>query len=105
MDNAYIFEFKQENEIKIPPMKMEDFENIINKKMKPNKACDLYQLTVEHIREAGPAAKQCILDLINNIIENIYFLACPQIKTGLAPCMHKGEKSLWTSQAHTEGIR
>jgi hypothetical protein len=91
MDNAYIFEFKQENEVKIPPMTMEDFENIIYKKMKPNKACDVYQLTVEHIREAGPVAKQCMLDLLNSILANIYFLTCPQIKTGLASSIHKGK--------------
>ena len=91
MDNAYIFDFKQENEIKIPPMSMQDFDNIIYKKMKPNKACDLYEVTVEHIREAGHAAKECILELLNNILANIYFLTCPQIKTGLASSIHKGK--------------
>ena len=91
LDNIYIFEFKENEELKIPLMKMEDFEEIIFKRLKQGKACDLYHLTVEHLREAGQEAKQCIMNLINMVIANIHYLTCPQIKTGLATSLHKGK--------------
>ena len=63
--------------------------------MKPGKACDIYQLTVEHLREAGKDAKLCLLNLLNTVISDIQHLACPQIKTGLATSVHKGKRRLW----------
>ena len=60
--------------------------------MKRGKSCDIYQLTTEHIQECGKTAKMCILKLLNNIITNIYFLTCPQIKAGLGSSVHKGKK-------------
>ena len=91
LDNYFIFDFKGTEQVKIPAMTMSNFEDIIHKKMKPGKACDLYHLTVEHIREAGQLAKQCILKLLNNIISDIYLLTCPQVKIGLASSLHKGK--------------
>ena len=61
LDNLYIFDFKGENPVKIPNMTMEDLELILNKKMKLKKACDIYQLTVEHLRYCGRSAKLSIL--------------------------------------------
>ena len=84
LDNLYIFEFKGENAVIIPEMKMEDLENILNKDMKLGKACDVYHLTVEHLRYAGHQAKLVILRLVNDIIKNIYYLTCPQVKKGLS---------------------
>ena len=92
LDNIYIFEFKGDEQLKIPPMKMEDFEEILFKRMKLGKACDLYHLTVEHLREAGQEAKKYIVKLLNIIIENIHYLTCPQIKAGLATSLHKGKR-------------
>ena len=92
MDNHHIFEFRGEDSIKIPNMKMDDLEEILFKDMKLNKACDIYQLTVEHLRYAGQEAKLCILNLINDIIDNIYFLTCPQVKKGLSTAVYKGKK-------------
>ena len=91
LDNLYIFEFKGDQTIKIPHMTLEDLEEIINKRMKLGKACDVYQLTVEHLRYCGYSAKMCILKLINMIIDNIYFLTCPQVKVGLGSALHKGK--------------
>ena len=59
--------------------------------MKKGKACDVHQLTVEHIQMCGEEAKQCILNLTNQIIDNIYFLSRPQTKTGIATCIYKGK--------------
>ena len=92
LDNHYIFEFKGEETIKIPEMKLTDLENIINKEMKLKKACDIYKLTVEHLRYAGDGAKLIILKLLNDIIHNIYYLTCPQIKKGLSTAVFKGKK-------------
>ena len=73
-------------------MKMADLENIINKEMKMGKICDIYKLTAEHLKYAGSGAKLVLLNLINDIIENIYYLARPQIKAGLGTAVYKGKK-------------
>ena len=89
LDNAYIFEFKGKDEVRIPPISRKRFDEIIEKEMKRGKACDIYQLSVEHIQLCGLIAKDRILRLLNNIIANIYFLTCPQIKCGLGTAVHK----------------
>ena len=40
-------------EANIPNMKLSDLKDIIFKKLKPRKACDIFMLTVEHLRNAG----------------------------------------------------
>ena len=89
MDNVYIFEFSSDSPVKIPPMNMTQLNIILHKKMKSGKSCDIYQLTVEHLRNCGDKAKQCILDFINRILTNIYYLSCRQIKLGLATPIYK----------------
>ena len=91
MDNHYIFEFKGDNINKIPKMKIDDLEKILNNEMKLGKACDIYKLSAEHLRYAGHASKLIILKLLNDIIDNIYYLTCPQIKKGLSTAAHKGK--------------
>ena len=95
LDNLYIFEFKGDDAIKIPEMKLNDLENILQKDMKLRKACDIYKLTVEHLRYAGNDAKGVILRLLNDIIRNIYYLTCPQVKKGLSTSVYKGKTKLW----------
>ena len=92
LDNSYIFEFKGDDAVKIPEMTMEDLKEILCKEMKLKKACDIYKLTVEHLRFAGTDAHSVILRLLNNIINNIYFLTCPQIKKGLSSAVYKGKR-------------
>ena len=92
LDNKYIFEFTGEEQVKIPEMSREAFKNILYKNMKAGKACDVYHLTVEHIRECGFTAQECIRALINKIINNIYFLTCPQVKVGLGTYVYKAKK-------------
>ena len=91
-DNQFIFDFKDQDEIKIPKMKMENLEKIINTEMKKGKACDVYKLTAEHLKHCGREAKVVILNLINEIIEDMYHLSCPQIKAGLGTSAYKGKK-------------
>ena len=78
-------------------MSEERFEEIINSEMKRGKACDIYQLTVEHIQLCGIDAKRSILELINKIINDIYYLSCPQTKTGVGSSIYKGKNKLRTS--------
>ena len=72
LDNHCIFQFKGDEVVRIPPMTFQDLEKILHSKMKPGKAPDIYHLTVEHLRNAGTEAKVCILNLVNNILEEIY---------------------------------
>ena len=91
-DNHFIFDFKTENSMKIPKMSMEDLSTIVNKEMKRGKASDIYKLTAEHLKNAGDKAMKAVLNLINDIIENIEYLACPQIKVGLSTAVFKGKR-------------
>ena len=92
LDNFYVFDFKGDDAVKIPEMQMADLENILKKDMKLGKACDSYKLTVEHLRFAGANARMVLLKLLNNILKNIYYLTCPQIKTGLSTLVYKAKR-------------
>ena len=72
-------------------MTIVNLEDILSKKMKLGKACDIYQMTAEHLKYCGSLAKVTILKLINRIIENIYYLTCQQVKIGLGASLHKGK--------------
>ena len=91
-DNQCIFDFKGEDCIEIPKMTFEDLDDIITKEMKKNKACDIYKLTAEHLKYCGKEAKTIILNLLNDIIGNIYYLSSPQAKAGLGTAVPKGKK-------------
>ena len=73
-------------------MKMDDLNKIIDKELKNGKACDIYKLTAEHLKHCGSGAKQVILNLLNDIINNIYYLTCPQVKAGVGTAAFKGRK-------------
>ena len=92
LDNCFIFEFKGDDTVRIPEMKFEDLEYILDKDMKLGKACDIYRLTVEHLRFTGHSAKLVILKLLNDIISNIYYQTCTQVKKGLSTSVYKGKK-------------
>jgi hypothetical protein len=42
LDNEYIFEFKGSEEVAIPPISEERFEEILFSEMKRGKSCDIY---------------------------------------------------------------
>ena len=91
LDNLFIFTFKGTESVKIPAMTKADLDSII-KNMKLGKACDFYKMTAEHLKNCGTEAQTEVLNLINRIINDIYFLTCPQIKIGLGTNLHKGRK-------------
>ena len=92
LDNCFIFDFLQTEPMVISEMKMSDLNRILTSKMKVGKSCDYYQLTVEHLRNCSTTGKQHILDLLNSIIGNIYYLGCSQIKIGVGSAVYKGKK-------------
>ena len=92
LDNIYIFEFLSTEPMVIPLMKLSDLETILSVRMKAGKSCDLYQLTVEHLRNCGKQAKLQVVNLINRIIQDIYYLSCPQIKIGMGTPLHKTKR-------------
>ena len=52
-DNMVILDIANQEPVCIPHMTLEIFKNIIFKKLKLRKACDINKLTVEHLRYAG----------------------------------------------------
>ena len=90
LDNYYIFEIGENNQCEIPPMTLQQLNHILFSKMKQGKACDIYHLTVEHLRHCGTEAKENLLILINRILHDIYFLSCPQLKICLDTTIFKG---------------
>ena len=51
-DNEIIFEITAQQKIKIPHMTMDNLKDILFKKLKLGKACDVFKLSVEHPRFA-----------------------------------------------------
>ena len=92
LDNLYIFDFLCSEPLSVPPMTLAQLNNILDVKMKSGKACDVYQVTVEHLRYCGDQAKLHLLTLINRILHDLQYLACPQVKLGLGTAILKGKK-------------
>ena len=82
-------------------MKLCDLKEILFKRLKLNKACDIYMLTVEHLRYAGDTALSYILQLLNKIIDNLNYLSPPQLNTAIATVVHKGKgKSIYHHKSY-----
>ena len=89
-DNQIIFEITT-HEYKIPHMELGDLKNILFKKLKLGKACDVYMLTVEHLRHSGDTTLNLLVDLLNLIIDNLNYLSSPQVNTSITSIIHKGK--------------
>ena len=48
-----ILEISQHENLKVPQMNIQRLIDILFKRLKLNKACDIYKLSVEHLRYAG----------------------------------------------------
>ena len=68
-DNMHIFEIANTETYIIPHMTLTNLKDIIFKKLKLNKACDIYKLSVEHLRHAGDQILEFLLKILNSIIE------------------------------------
>ena len=102
-DNQIILELIADDELKIPKMKLNQLKEIIFKKLKLKKACDIFKLTVEHLRYCGDNTLQLILQLLNAIIEHLNYLSSPQLNTAVATVIHKGKgKSTYTYKSYRQ---
>ena len=70
-DNEIIFEITSQEKIKIPKMSLINLKDILFKKLKLGKACDIFHLSVEHLRYSGDETLTQVLRLLNLIIDNI----------------------------------
>ena len=52
-DNNIIFDITSDSNINIPEMTLTNLKDILFKKLKLNKVCDVFKLTVEHLRFAA----------------------------------------------------
>jgi hypothetical protein len=95
-DNMMIFDIAVQEAITIPHMTLQNLKDILFKKLKLNKACDVYKLTVEHLRFAGDETLSLVLLLLNSIIDNINCLSSTQLNTAVASIVYKG--NTWLGQ-------
>ena len=65
--------------VNIPHMQLSDIKDILFRRLKLNKACDIYKLTVEQLIYCGDETLCLILQLLNLIIDNLNYLSSPKI--------------------------
>ena len=82
---------KDDNVNTIPDMSLNELKDIVFKRLKPNKACDIYKLTTEHLRYCGDDTLSLILLVINAIISNLNYMSSSQLNTAVASIIHKGK--------------
>ena len=90
-DNMIIFEIASNENVQIPLMTIESLNDILFRKLKLRKTCDVFKLTVEHLRYSGEETLSCVVALINKIITNINYLSSHQLNTSVASIIHKGK--------------
>ena len=84
-------------------MKLSQLHDIIFKRLKLNKACDIYKLTVEHLRNCGEKSLSLILQLLNAIIDHLNYLSSPQLNTAVATIVFKGKgKSAYKHKSYRQ---
>ena len=104
-DNMIIFELSSQDKIRIPHMQISELKTILFQKLKLGKACDLYMLTVEHLRHAGEETLSLLLDLLNLIVDNLNYLSSPQLNTSITSIVHKGKRRPLTHHKSFRQVR
>ena len=100
-DNMILLDITDNENVKIPHMDLEKLKYILYKKLKINKACDVFKLTVEHLRHAGDDNLLLVLQLLNSIIDNINCLSSPQLNTSVTSVIYKGKgKPIYSHKSH-----
>ena len=90
-DNMMIFDITANSDIKIPAMSLSQLKEIVFKRLKLRKACDIYKLTVEHLRFLSDKSLSLILKMINNILTHINTISSAQLNTSVASVIYKGK--------------
>ena len=104
-DNQIIFDIACQEAVIIPHMTLQNLKDILFKKLKLNKACDVYMLTVEHLRYAGDETLSLILFLLNLIVDNINYLSSTQLNTAIASMVQKGKNKSVTHHKSYRQVR
>ena len=100
-DEMIIFDITANEDIQVPHLTLIKLKDILFKKLKLKKACDVFKLTVEHLRNAGDNSLLLIMKLLNCIIDNVNFLSSPQLNTSVASVVYKGKgKPLFNHKSH-----
>ena len=100
-DNMILLDITEKENVKIPHMDLEKLKYILFKKLKINKACDVFKLTVEHLRHVGDDNLLLVLQLLNSIIDNINCLSSPQLNTSVTSVIYKGKgKPIYSHKSH-----
>ena len=90
-DNHIILDLTTREQTSIEHISLPQLKDIIHKKLKPNKACDIFQLTVEHLRNDGDDTLTTLVKIINLIIDNINCISAVQLNTSIATLLYKGK--------------
>ena len=90
-DDTILVDIANYEQPSIPEMTLENLKFILFSKLKPNKACDIYRLTIEHLRYCGDRTLTLILQLINLIIRDLSCLSSSHLNTSIASIIHKGK--------------
>jgi hypothetical protein len=104
LEICYIFDITVDDQVRIPPLNISPVEHILSHKMKPGKACNIYHLTVKHLRHCGPEAKLSVLELINRVLQDIFFLAWPRSSWDLEHLSIKAKTSQQRNPIPIEGL-
>ena len=91
IDNEMIINLTSEDEISIPQLTLTNLTDIIFKRLKSNKACDIYKITFEYLRFAGDENLSLLLILLKRIIADLNNLSSQQLNTAVATVVHKGK--------------
>ena len=73
-------------------MSLSDLKEIIFKRLKLNKVCDVFKLTIEHLRNDGDGNLSLILQIINLTIDHLDYPSVSQLNTAVATIVQKGKQ-------------
>ena len=90
-DMMIIKDISKDEPLKIPHITLDKLREIVLKKLKNNKACDIYMLTAEHLKHAGDETLDILCTLINRVLDNMEYLSAFEFKTALASVIYKGK--------------
>ena len=89
-DVQIITEICKNESLSIPPITLKNLKDIIFKKLKLRKACDIYKLTTEHLRYAGDNLLSLLVNFINRVLKDIHFMSATEFKMSLASVISEG---------------
>ena len=90
-DMMIINDVSKDDSLKVPPITLQKLKDIVKKKLKNNKACDMYKITAKHLKHAEDETLNHMCQLINRVLENMHFFSAPEFKGSIASVIYKGK--------------